>query len=277
MDPEFYAKSNAMQKRDSEAILKMYGKEMNKDLKPETILDLGCGPGNITCDVVAPNFPNSTRIVGADKSPEMIKHATLYFRRESLSYAVLDVVDDQDVEKFINNHGTFSKVVSFYCLHWIKDHRKALENIKRLLTDEGECLLMFVSQCPVFIMYEKLAKKPEWAEYMSDFEDFVPYTQHSLYPDVSFSKLMKEAGLEKKICELMNESYTFESTEDLIDGMKAVNPFIPRLPEDKVPEYIKDCLMTLSTLAHKPSAEESEGHKFDYELLVALGRRQASE
>ncbi len=66
----------------------------------------------------------------------------------------------------------FSKVFSFYCLHWVRDQQSALGNIHRLLRPGGEALLVFLAKNPVFDAYRRMAKDPRWAPYMEVTEQF---------------------------------------------------------------------------------------------------------
>ena len=63
---------------------------------------------------------------------------------------------------------TFLKlqVTSFYCLHWIRDQMTCLENILELLQENGQALLVFLASNPIFLMYERMAQKDAWKEYM---------------------------------------------------------------------------------------------------------------
>lgn len=60
----------------------------------------------------------------------------------------------------------FSKIFSFFCLHWIEDQGVALHNIHRLLEVNGEGLLVFLAKNPIFTVYRKMAKKIRWQQYM---------------------------------------------------------------------------------------------------------------
>ncbi len=74
-----------------------------------------------------------------------------------------------DISKAIPAHKvtrTFSKVFSFYCLHWVKDQATALSNIHRLLEADGEILLVFLARNPLFSAYRRLAEKDAWKGYM---------------------------------------------------------------------------------------------------------------
>lgn len=271
-NPALYSRANPLQVRDASMALKAYLKDSKNIMEGDSILDIGCGSGNVTSQVLAPSFQNYSKIVGVDISEEMIHFAQEQFSEERIHYNVLDIA--ADVTDFRAFWGGFSKIFSFYCLHWIKDHRKALENIKYLMKAGGECLLVFVAQCPVFEMYEILAENTRWAEYMQDVNNFIPSTQHSLQPAFYFSQLMQNVGLHVMSCETVEQSFTFPSVHVLKDCMCAVNPFINRIPKEQQSDFITDCLRTLAVLRSQSTSDnENQGHSFGYKLLIARARK----
>ncbi|XP_023236906.1 juvenile hormone acid O-methyltransferase-like [Centruroides sculpturatus] len=271
-NPELYAKSNPFQLRDAKMVLSSFAPQMEETTDTDSILDIGCGVGNVTNTILRPIFSKYRRIIGVDKSTEMVDFARRHNAQDKIAYERLDICED--VENFKNTWGCFSKIFSFYCLHWIKDHRKVLKNIDKLLSTNGECLLVFVAQCPVFELYEIMATLPKWKNVMNDVENFIPDTQHSLQPVFDFSKLMKESGLEVLSCETMHMEFTFNSIDILKNCVCAISPFVSRIPEHDKESYISDSLKILSALAtHERDANDNEGYGFSYKLMIARGRK----
>ena len=93
----------------------------------------------------------------------MIQHAKTNYTKPRVTFAQLDIAKELPNNKVTR---TFSKIFSFYCLHWIKDQGVALHNIHRLLEPNGEALMVFLAKNPLFEVYRKLAAKPEWASIM---------------------------------------------------------------------------------------------------------------
>lgn len=54
---------------------------------------------------------------------------------------------------------------SFYCLQWVKDQDTALRNIAALMKKDGECLLLFPVQSPVYSVWRDIAKLRRWEAY----------------------------------------------------------------------------------------------------------------
>jgi len=55
--PEYYVKNNGMQRKNAEDNLNMYTKKMVWKSN-EIVLDIGCGPGDVTSDILYPLLKN---------------------------------------------------------------------------------------------------------------------------------------------------------------------------------------------------------------------------
>ncbi|KAF8774770.1 juvenile hormone acid O-methyltransferase-like [Argiope bruennichi] len=270
-DPELYAQANPFQVRDASQILGVYKKRMSPD-DTDIVLDIGCGTGDVTTRILGPSLGRFELLLGVDKSRDMVEYAQHHYEDENIFFEVLDIAGD--VTDFRDEWGTFSKIFSFYCLHWVKNIKKALENIQSLMKNGGEALLVFVAQCPVFEMYERMAENERWKSYMEDANDFVPMTQHLAQPSFVFSQMMEEVGISPINCSTMNRTFAFTSTKMLRDCMVAVNPFINKIPLQQRNEYIEDCVKTLSAIKiESGNVNENEACCFSYKLLVAHGAK----
>ncbi|XP_015910904.1 juvenile hormone acid O-methyltransferase [Parasteatoda tepidariorum] len=268
-DPALYIKSNPFQVRDATQILGIFKKQISSD-ETDIILDIGCGPGDVTTGILKPVIGRFELLLGVDRSKSMVQYARQHCEDEDVLFEELDIAGD--VTDFRDDWGTFTKIFSFYCLHWIKDIEKALSNIEYLMRKGGECLLVFVAQCPVFEMYEIMAKDDKWKTYMEDVNNFIPKTQNTAQPAFLFSQMLENAGITTINCATMNRSFAFPSTNMLQDCVVAVNPFIKRIPTQQRDEYIEECIRTLSAIRlEKGSANENEAYSFSYKLLVAHG------
>lgn len=93
----------------------------------EQVLDLGCGDGTLTSQI-ADLVPNG-EVLGIDASRGMIDAARPK-ARDNLHFARLDI-DELDFDS------RFGVVFSNAALHWVKDHRRLLRNVKRALHPGG--------------------------------------------------------------------------------------------------------------------------------------------
>ncbi|HEX4487743.1 MAG TPA: methyltransferase domain-containing protein [Terriglobales bacterium] len=103
------------------------------NLQPnEDVLDLGCGDGRMTAEIA--KLAPAGRVVGVDRSGEMVAFAAENFYSSNLSFQVADAAALPFREEF-------DTVYSSAVLHWVPDHNAALAGIARSLRPGGRCLL----------------------------------------------------------------------------------------------------------------------------------------
>ena len=102
-------------------------------------------------------------------------------------------------------------------------------------------------------------------------ETFVPYHQDSTDPSFTFSQQLNDQGFEVVQCDARNMSYVFDNANQLVAAVKAVNPFLPRIPEEKHSAYLRDLLTVLRSF-RTPGMEEGKAEA-RYTLLIAHARR----
>nr|XP_050046632.1 juvenile hormone acid O-methyltransferase-like [Dermacentor andersoni] len=136
----------------------------------QQFLDVGCGIGDLTREELLPRCLPCRRIVAVDVSADMVEHAARHYHHDRLKFRKLDVVNDEDVAEFIDEHGLFDRVYSFHTVIWVRDQAKALKNMARLLKPHGECLLIFPSSVRSVDVNRNLVRMQRWSKYshMSD-------------------------------------------------------------------------------------------------------------
>ncbi|MEC7839941.1 MAG: class I SAM-dependent methyltransferase [Chlamydiota bacterium] len=103
----------------------------------ESILDLGCGPGNIT-KVLATKV-KAGQVVGVDISKKMIDYAIAEYGDIPNLHFQLQSADNLHFEK------KFDLVTSFFTLHWVKNQKTVLENVRNILVKDGTIRFLIVS------------------------------------------------------------------------------------------------------------------------------------
>ena len=89
----------------------------------DRVLDVGCGPGTITTQVLMPHLPEDFGLlVGADRSANMIQYATETYTHPKLMFTQFDLVEDIGNTSQLRP-SDFDKIFSFFCLHHVPDHR----------------------------------------------------------------------------------------------------------------------------------------------------------
>ena len=104
--------------------------------KKSTILEIGCGPGNITKYLLAkrPDF----EILGTDISPNMIELAKI-----NCPKAEFEVIDSRKIENIKNK---FDAIICGFCLPYLSelDVEKFIIDCRNLLTENGIIYVSFV-------------------------------------------------------------------------------------------------------------------------------------
>jgi len=129
-DPSDYEKNSSAQERAAESVLS--GLKLRGD---ESILDIGCGDGKVTAKIAA--LVPQGRVTGIDSSPEMIDFARKRYPSTQFPNLSFDRADAQKLDY----NSEFDLVVSFACLHWIKDHIAVLRGIKQSLKPAGKMVI----------------------------------------------------------------------------------------------------------------------------------------
>lgn len=175
-DGKKYEKASAHQKEWGSKLIRELGLKGT-----ERVLDLGCGDGALTMQI-AELLPKG-EVVGIDASQGMIDTA-LPKARKNVRFLLMDINDLDLVEKF-------DIVLSNATLHWVKDHKRLLENIRHTLRPEGYLRFNFAGDgnCSHFfkVIREAMAlngfaahfAKFEWPWYMPSVDEYLALVETS--------------------------------------------------------------------------------------------------
>ncbi|WP_347037354.1 methyltransferase domain-containing protein [Glutamicibacter halophytocola] len=114
------------------------------DVEPKKVVDLGCGPGNMT-RLIAQRWPQA-QVTGLDSSQDMIAKAESSEHEANLDFALADARQwqpEEDLDLLFSNA----------MLQWLPDHRDLLvclawEDENRLVcSDPGAGQLRFAFTC----------------------------------------------------------------------------------------------------------------------------------
>jgi len=214
---DYAGHSSAQAKWGEELIAKL-------DLRgDEAVLDIGCGDGKLTAALA--QQLSAGFVQGVDSSPEMICFAKKSFPREkfsNLSFAVRDA-------RRLAFKDKFDIVVSFACLHWVKNHLPVLKGIRRSLKDGGCTLLQFGgkgnAEDVIAVAGELVAGDP-WKKY---FRGFV--SPWYFYEPEEYAVYVNKAGLVPQRIELIAKDMVQNGKDGLIGWMRTTwTPYTGRLP-----------------------------------------------
>src|SRR4030095_4839372 len=121
-----------------------------------------CGEGK-TPAAIAARLPHGS-VVGTDASHDMVAFAARTFPpsgHPNLTFQVADAAR-------LAFDGEFDLVVSFNCLHWVRDQAAALRGIRAALAPSGRTHLRLVargSRTSLEAVIEETRRTPQWASY----------------------------------------------------------------------------------------------------------------
>uniref|UniRef100_A0A6B0V6G5 Putative hormone acid o-methyltransferase n=1 Tax=Ixodes ricinus TaxID=34613 RepID=A0A6B0V6G5_IXORI len=193
----------------------------------QQFLDLGCGPGNITHDVLLPQCLPCRRLVAVDSSEDMLRYAKERFSHPKIVYDTLDIVSD-DLSEFVGRYGLFDRVYALHLLNWLKDQEQALKNIAKFMTPGGEALFTFSASNPQMRFRKKLAGMPRWSKYAKICESCTSPTVDLAGKEALVSYvtgILKNANLTPSMCEVRSRLYDpLADMDHLIKDLMATNP-----------------------------------------------------
>jgi len=122
---------------------------------PRTIIDLGCGPGNVT-RLLALRWPNA-QITGADSSPEMLARARHDVPEITWQHA--------DIATW-HAEAPVDLLFSNAALHWVDDHARLLPHLAAQLAPGGMMAVQMPRNhhAPSHRLIDALARSARWAE-----------------------------------------------------------------------------------------------------------------
>lgn len=125
--------------------------------KPRRVVDLGCGPGNLTA-TLAERWPEAD-VVGIDSSAEMLRQAADHARSANLSFAL------QDITEWMPS-GQTDVVVSNAALQWVPGHPSLLAGWLEALRPGAWFALQVPGNfsSPSHVLMRQLAESGRWKD-----------------------------------------------------------------------------------------------------------------
>lgn len=122
IQPKLYYKNNTLQKNDTKFVLDNYSHLVRWNLdEREDVIDVGCGLGDVTCELLVPRLPETVgNVVGVDYSDDMLEFARSKWPTSAVTFDKLDLGAAQPP---VDYEEAFHHAFSFYCLHWVQQQR----------------------------------------------------------------------------------------------------------------------------------------------------------
>jgi len=225
---EQYIKNNGMQRNDAKDIIGRYVDKMVWKTN-EKVLDIGCGPGDVTSDIIFQSLKNKIKqMVGVDKSKQMIEYAIKNYENSNLNFSVLDIDNDNECTIYSNN---FTKIFSFFCFQWVYKKSDALVNMYSMLKNGGEVLIHILFLVPLDEMYKHI--DAEWINYLKD----IKCVTTPISSEEDAKALFINAGFRIINIESIPRKYKYPDFSSLLNAMKAVDPLLSILPSHLKSRY----------------------------------------
>ncbi|KAG0426047.1 hypothetical protein HPB47_026813 [Ixodes persulcatus] len=231
--PELYAESNQFPRQtniktlDSMQIL--FGSRPNAS---QQFIDVGCGTGDFTRQELLPRCQPCRRIVATDVSREMVEYARENFGHPQIAYEVHDI--ESDVSELVRKYGKFDRVYSFFTLHWTVDLAGALRNVADLMTDDGECLLVFPARITLYRVWRKIVAVDRWKQYKAVIERLIPPSQDIGDRSGLTSYMLgvlEGSNLKPRTCQVLSEDLSHMHVDKYVQVELSLDPILPLLPE----------------------------------------------
>ncbi|XP_059221676.1 juvenile hormone acid O-methyltransferase-like [Stomoxys calcitrans] len=276
--PALYHKSHLDLKKDVGQIIREYSSKWRWRLDgADTLIDVGSGPGDVLIDHIYPLMPtNFTKIIGSDISADMVDYAQKFYHFvEKCEFLTLDIGSPKPLPEGLQ--GQFDHVTSMLCLHWVQNHRLALNNIFKLLRPSGgDCFIIFMSSHTIFDAYLHINKDPKWSPYITtDVLRFVSPLHDCDQTKAVFTQMMEDAGFCNVEVDVRPRTINFGTVEYFKENVKSVCGLIDYIPKSKQDEFMDDFVAIMSEYAAKGGDFNDSQSKssMKYDLLVAYGRK----
>ncbi|MQA87413.1 MAG: trans-aconitate 2-methyltransferase [Streptosporangiales bacterium] len=124
---------------------------------PRYVVDLGCGPGNLTATLLT-RWPDAA-VEGVDSSPEMIEAARAHAVPGRLGFSLGDLRDWRPPRQA-------DVIVANAVLQWIPEHRDLLPRLVAMLAPAGWLAFQVPGNygAPDHVILHELCESPRWRE-----------------------------------------------------------------------------------------------------------------
>ncbi len=170
----------------------------------ELILDVGCGPGNITAQLA--KKVSKGRVIGIDPAKNMIDFAQqAYMNVKNVSFEYKNVLNFSFPEKF-------QLITSFSAMHWVINQEAALARMYNHLSNDGALLVVMIPMRDVEPINEALMAVVNKEEWQSCFEKFSPPLYFDMHQE-AYQQLLRKLGFELNYFEAKQTMVPFETID----------------------------------------------------------------
>jgi trans-aconitate 2-methyltransferase len=262
-DPELYNRFRSYRAEPFNAILARL-----ELAQAEKLVDLGCGSGENTIELA--RRAAAAHALGIDSSPAMIARANqakdglppeLGAR---LEFRVDDIRAVQLPERY-------SLVFSNAALHWINDHRRALEACYRILRPGGKLVVQMPANYEetAQVTLTHLAAEQPWRELLGG----VTVPSATVGSPDYYARMLDELGFVDIDCYYQTFAHPMNSPGEVVEWSRStvLRPFLDALPEDRRVQFVSQWRRELE-LGYGTSGPLT----FNFRRIFLWARRRAS-
>lgn len=231
-----------------------FGQDLIELLEPkpgERILDVGCGPGQLTAKIAE----KGALVVGLDSSPEMIGQARQNFPKLSF---VLESATNMAFE------AEFDAIFSNAALHWVLDSHSAAKCMGRALRRGGRLVAELGGHGNIQTIESAIVST--LSRYLGD---NVP-SSNNYFPSVAeYAGILESNGFEVRRAELYDRPTPLEGEHGMAHWIKQFKWFyFEALPVEQRSQALSDVLEELA-----PVLRNEKGWFADYRRLRLVAVR----
>ena len=200
--------------------------DMLTPVEAPTIVDLGCGTGELTAELHQ-RFLGATTL-GIDSSDAMLAKAAS-FVQSGLTFEKGDIVD-------FNVQDEFDIIFSTAALHWLPHHDQLFENLARGLKPKGQIAIQvpYNFDHPAVRTAYRLATEPLFNP------DLKEGISQNLLPPEQYTLLLYSLGLENITVRLNVYLHLLEDRDAVVEWVSGttLNEIKDQLPEEAWPDFM---------------------------------------
>ncbi len=227
---------------------------------PRRVVDLGCGPGNLTRQLVD-RWPDA-RITGVDSSPDMVREAQARAVKARLDFEQGDVMSWEP-------DGPVDVVVANAVLQWVPGHLDLIAKVAGWLAPGGAFAFQvpdnFTSPSHLAIRDIRLSAK--WRDRLGDGAD----RGAGVHPPEVYLEAFEAAGLQPDVWHT-TYFHVLTGNQPVLEWVKgtALRPVLTALADD--PDATAEFLAECGALLDKSYLNRPNGVIFPFRRIFAVGR-----
>jgi len=223
---------------------------------PESILDIGCGPGNST-GILYDRWRNA-RITGLDSSQAMLAKAKK--SNDSIKWILGDAGQD------LSHLGKFDVIFSNAAFQWIPRNESLINRLFQMLNPGGVLAVQvpYMEKMPIHTIIEEVAHRDNWAGFFASMSTPYKMNPPNFYYDVLESLTPEISLWETRYFQIMN------SHDDLVQWCRstALHPYLDCLDETQKKKFESDILAEIK-IHYLPTKNGKVLFPFDRIFFIA--------